>query len=149
VFGRFKSDRGPAAYPQVQGLFLVALSTHQIANCTFAPCLTSEHATLPFLLKELGSGDLLMVDRGLVSYPALLSCHRRGIHYVVRISAAWKPKVIKRLGQGDTLVEVRPSRSASGHLPATDRNTTIKARLLEFRIRVPTKWVRPKSPTLD
>lgn len=134
VFGRHRSDRGAAAYPQVRGVFLVAAARHQIRDCSFLPSSSSEHAVVPYLLRNLGPGDLLMVDRGLTSFRLLLECQQAGVHVLVRISSTWKPQTVRRLGPGDTLVRIRPCNMARTQLKKQDKSATVVARLLEFQV---------------
>ena len=134
VFGRHYSQRGEGAYPQMRGVFLTAIATHQIYDACFMPCSSGEQAALPYLLRNLGPEDLVLIDRGLGSFEFFLQCRKQGIHYVARLSATWKPKVLKRLAKGDTLVELRPCSVARKKLRGEDKEARIVARLLEFRV---------------
>lgn len=156
VFGRHVSQRGPAAYPQLRGVFLTAIALHVIRNCCLMPCSSGEQAALPYLLRTLGPEDLVLIDRGLASFGFFLQCQRQGIHYVARVSATWKPKFLLRLGKGDSLVELRPCSAARQKLRPEDKNLKITARLLEFRVgngetvRLLTDLVDPeKFPALE
>jgi hypothetical protein len=134
VFGRQHGSRGDAAYPQMQSMYLVAVATHQIRDCCFMPVACSEHAAIPFLLRNLGLQDLLMVDRGITSFELLLGCQKRGVQFLVRISSTWKPEVIKHIGVGDKLIKLVPCSAARSKLAPEDRNSVVIARLLEFRV---------------
>ncbi|MBI4805524.1 MAG: IS4 family transposase, partial [Desulfovibrio sp.] len=134
AFGRHTCQRGDAAYPQVRGVFLTAIALHQIRDARFMRISCGEQVGLPYLLRNLGPKDLVLVDRGLASFGFFLLCGKKGAHYVARISAHWKPKFLQRLGKGDSLVEVRPGSMARRKLAKGDRDTTITARLLEFRV---------------
>lgn len=154
VFGRQHGSRGNAAYPQMQSMYLVAVATHQIRDCCFMPIASSEHAAVPFLLRRnLGSQDLLLVDRGITSFELLLACQQRGVQFLVRISSTWKPRVIKQLGVGDKIVELVACGAARSKLKAKDRSAVVTARLVEFRvgsgdvIRILTSFVNTKLYT--
>lgn len=134
VFGRHRSQRGDGAYPQMRGVFLTAIAKRQIQDACLMPCSTGEQAALTYLLRELGPGDLVLIDRGLGSFAFFLRCHKKGVRYVARIAAHWKPKLLERLGQGDSLVELRPCSVAWQKLGKEDRSTRIIARLIEFRV---------------
>jgi len=135
VFGRHRGDRGDAAYPQARSMFLTAVATHQIRDCCIMPLACSEHAAVPYLLKRnLGSGDLLLVDRGIVSFALLFECQNRDIQYLVRLSAVWKPITVRQLGPGDRLVEIKACGAARSKLRGEARNAKIVARLLEFHV---------------
>lgn len=134
VFGRHTSQRGDAAYPQVRGVFLTAIALHQIRDACFMPISCGEQAGLPYLLRNLGPKDLVLIDRGLASFCFFLLCAKKGVHYAARLSATWKPKIVRRLGKGDFLVELSPCSVARRKLSNGDKFTKITARLLEFRI---------------
>ena len=156
VFGRHRSQRGDGAYPQMRGVFLTAIAKRQIQDACLMPCTSGEQAALTYLLRELGSGDLVLIDRGLGSFTFFLRCYKKGVRYVARIAAHWKPKYLERLGQGDSLVELRPCSAAWQKLSKEDRATKIVARLIEFRVgegetvRLLTNLVNPvEFPALE
>ncbi len=134
VFGRHVSQRGDAAYPQVRGVFLTAAVLHQIRYASFVPSSCSERSPVSHLLKNLGLGDLVLIDRGLGSFEFFLDCGRREVSYLARLSGTWKPTVLKALGKGDSLVELRPCKAARNKLRGGDKDPRIVARLLEFRV---------------
>jgi hypothetical protein len=105
-FGRPGSNRGIAAFPQMKGVALVATATHQIKECVFGHCKMSERSAPEKFLRHLNSDDLLMTDRGFPSAVLFRKLKRRHIHFLCRISASWKPKVVSILGPGDSLVEI-------------------------------------------
>ena len=130
VFRRHTSQNRPAAYPQVQGVFLSELSTHQLVDCCYMPCLSNEISTIPFLLKNLGAGDLLLLDRGFASFKTLSLCQRRGVNFLVRVHKNWKPAYKKKLGNGDHLVDLKPTGKARDEFGSKP----LPVRLLEFTI---------------
>lgn len=134
AFGRHSSDRGQAAYPQVRGVMLTALATRQIYNACLLPSFSSETIAAPFLMRTLGSQDLLMVDRGLASFSLLLACRSQGAQFLVRISATWKPRFLRSLGPGDTLVELIPCKEAKSKLAKKDKGVKLVARMLRFKV---------------
>lgn len=156
VFGRHTSDRGSAAYPQVRGLFLVDVAGHRITDCCFMPLRTSESAGLPFVIRSLRPGDLLLTDRGLTSFALINSCKRRDIRFLLRLSSVWKPRFYKRLGLGDSLMVFKPCGVAKSKLPPEERENEFVLRVLEFTVgkgqlvRLVTDLVDPvKCPALE
>ena len=134
TFGKHYSDRGEAAYPQVRGVLLTALVTHQFHEACFVPSKISERVPVPYLMRNLGSQDLLMVDRGLASFAFFLDCQAQETSFIVRISSTWKPRHLRTLGPGDTLVELIPCKVAWKKLAKKDRHVKIIARMLKFRV---------------
>lgn len=134
VFGRHKSGRGNPGYPHVRGLFSVEVATHRISNCCFLPCTSSESAGLPFLMKDLGKGDLLLLDRGLASFVTMVNCRQRGVRFLFRLSSKWKPKFVRKLGKGDSLMTFKASCAARKKLPPGAKDTVLTLRVLEFRV---------------
>ena len=134
VFGRHQGGRGPGAYPQVKGIFIVDVATHRIRNCSFFPYFSSEVVLLPFLMKDLKKGDLLLLDRGLSSFLAMLKCRQRKANFLFRLSASWKPQFIRKLGKGDTLMRFVACGKVRRRLPPGERDTAFVLRVLEFKV---------------
>lgn len=140
-FGRPGASRGVAAFPKMKAVALVSANTHQIRDCVFAPYKASERVLAEKLLKHLGSADLLLEDRGFPSISLLERYLQTGFHFLVRINANWKPKILKNLGPGDNLVEVsgklstdKYKRNRKGKKRQVWRTIKLKLRLIEYRI---------------
>ena len=133
VFGRQTSDRGSAAYPQLRGLFLVDLVAHRITDSCFTPIRSHESAAMPFITRTLRPGDLLLTDRGLTSFALMNRCKRKGIRFLLRLSASWKPRFYERLGPGDSLMVFKPCKVAKSQL-SCDRERELVLRVLEFTV---------------
>ena len=134
IFGRHESDRGPAAYPSVRGLFKVDVASHRISNCFFFPCRLHESTPLRPLLKTLGPGDLLLMDRGLTSFLSIHTCINQEANFALRFSGNWKPKFLRKLGNGDTLMRFKACKVARDSLPAVDKDVTYDLRVIEFTV---------------
>jgi len=67
AFGRHHSDRGASAFPQVQGVYLSECGTHAVLDAGFWPCHISERMGAFRLLRSVGAGMLLLLDRGFYS----------------------------------------------------------------------------------
>jgi hypothetical protein len=71
AFGRHQGDRGPSAFPQVQGVYLVECGTHAVIDAGFWPYHTSERVGGFRLLRSVTPGMLVMGDRGFHEYDML------------------------------------------------------------------------------
>ena len=156
IYGRHRSDRGPAAYPSVRGLFKVDVASHRISNCAFFPCTLHENIPLRPMLKTLRPGDLLLMDRGLTSFLSIHTCINQGANFVLRFSKIWKPKFLRKLGNGDTLMRFKACGVARQNLPAEDQDATYDLRVIEFTVgkgelvRLVTDLVDPdKHPVME
>jgi len=109
VFGRHQSDRGPSAFPQVKGVYLVECGTHAIVDAGFWPYHTSERVGGFRLLRSVKPGMLLMWDRGLHDYDMFVQTRQRGGHVLSRLPAHVKPQVVQSLADGSYLAYLQPS----------------------------------------
>jgi DDE family transposase/transposase IS4-like protein len=105
-FGRPISSRGRAAFPQLKGVALVDLGSRQFTDCVWGAWNMSELVAAEMLLDNLGSSDLLFLDRRYTKVDLWFNCLARGIHFVHRLSSSYKPHRGERLGPGDWLIEV-------------------------------------------
>jgi hypothetical protein len=131
-FGRQHGARGEAAFPQVLGVYLSECATHAILDAGFWPSATSEHTGARRLLRSVGEGLLLMVDRGLYSFEFVVAVRHRQAHILARLPAGGKPMRRKRLLDGSWLVVLPPSdykRRASGE--------QVLVRLIEYTLDDP------------
>ena len=108
-WGRHQGGRGQAAFPQVQGVYLSECGTHAILDATFAPIHTGEQTLVGRLLRSVGTGDLVLWDRGLHRFDLLEAAARRAAHVLGRISVQLKPTLHKRLPDGTWLVALAPA----------------------------------------
>ncbi len=109
AFGRHQGDRGPSAFPQVQGVYLVECGTHAVVDAGFWPYHTSERVGGFRLLRSVTPGMLVMWDRGFHDYEMFVQTRQRGAHVLSRLPAHVKPKVVQRLADGSYLAYLRPS----------------------------------------
>jgi len=132
VFGRPGTSRGgPAAYPQLRLVVLLALRAHVLAAAAFGAFATSEPALAAALWGALPAQSVVLLDRGFTSYALLhaLSDPGHERHYVVRVRTgrgALRWRVHRPLGDGDVLVDWRPQRVADPPLPRTLRARAIR-----------------------
>ena len=140
LFKSHKSQHGPGSFPQMVGVFLMELSNRRIFDACFMPCLQHEIKTMPYLVRNLGHGDLLLVDRGLSSRFTIGLCLQRGAHLLFRIKSNWKLLRISSLGIGDYLIKL-PNRRGAPDIATL--------RLLEFRVGKSQNVVRLLTDLLD
>lgn len=88
AFGRHRTDRGEAAFPQVQGVYLVECGSHAFLDAGFWPCHTSEHLGARRLTRSLTPDMLVLYDRGLHSFALAQTLHRKQVHFLGRVSSS-------------------------------------------------------------
>ena len=131
-FGLPGSSRGRAAYPQIRLLLLTGLRTHLFRACTFGPCRgkrTGELSLARELWELVPSQSLVVVDRGLIEYGAMYRLNHgdngettRQRHWLAPSKKHAKWNRVKRLGDGDAVVEVKigsKARTEDPELPPT------------------------------
>ena len=109
AFGRHESDRGPSAFPQVKGVYLVECGTHAIVDAGFWSVHTSERIGGFRLLRSVTAGMLVMWDRGFHDYDMFVQVRQRGAHVLSRLPAHVKPVKVRTLADGSYLAYLRPS----------------------------------------
>lgn len=134
-FGGTHTSRGASGYPLCRLVALMALRSHLLAASAFGPFTTGEHGYAEALWDQVPNDSLVCLDRGFLAAVVL---HRLQIggtnrHYLVRLRKDTKARVLKRLGPGDEVVELRVSRTARGKHP--ELPSTLVARRLVYRRR--------------
>lgn len=132
-FGRPKASRGETAFPQMRGVSLTDTSTRQIGAAVFTPCNVGERESVLSMLACPARNDLLLMDRGISGSWLFSECRERSLHFLGRISAAWKPQVKKRLGDGDFLVSVK-GQIPKEHRRCGKKRVKLELRMIEYRI---------------
>lgn len=132
-FRRPKASRGETAFPQMGAVCLTETSTRQIGAVVFTPYQSGERESIFSMLNRLGGSDLLLMDRGISGAWLFAECQERSLHFLGRISAGWKPKEKKLLGNGDFIVSVK------GRIPKYLRRcgknkVELELRMIEYRI---------------
>jgi hypothetical protein len=132
AFGRLHSTRGPAAFPQVQGVYLVEVGSHALIDAGFWPIHTSERVGGFRLLRSVTPEMLVMWDRGFHDYEMLCAVRRRGGHVLGRLPAHVKPQRVRPLPDGSYLAYLAPS--ASHRRKAGER---LLVRIVEYTLTDP------------
>ncbi len=109
VFGRHHSDRGKAAFPQVQSVYLAECGTHAVVDAGFWPCHTCERVGGFRVLRSVTPDMLVLWDRGFHDYDMIMAVRQRGAHVLGRLPAHVKPKVIAHLPDNSQLAYLYPS----------------------------------------
>ncbi len=108
-FGRHTSTRGPSAFPQLQGVYLVECGTHCVVDAGFWPCHTSERIGGFRMLRSLQRGMLLLWDRGFHDFDMVVAARQRQAHVLSRLPAGVKPHPVRALPDGSVLADLLPA----------------------------------------
>lgn len=124
AFGRPKSGRGRAGYPQVRVVALMVLRSHVLAGLAVGACADGEVTLAASLRPLLPDDSLTILDRGFLSYRFLYQLQSAGPHrhWLTRAKKNLRWTVRHRLGPRDTLVDLpvhRTLRRAHPELPET------------------------------
>lgn len=113
-FGGQRGPRGDSGYPQVRIVTLMTLRTHLLAAAKFGPYAVSEAVYARSLWPQVPDNALVIVDRNFYDANVLipLAFHGANRHWLIRAKRNMKWKVIRRLGPGDDLVELKVSNHA-------------------------------------
>lgn len=138
-FGAPPGGRRPAgAYPQLRLVGLFALRAHLLLRVSFGPYSGGEPTYARNLWSGLPDHSLCVVDRGYLSANTLVPLAREGTqrHWLTRAkkNTAWR--VLKHLGRGDDLVEMKVSpqaRTKDPSLPETWEARAIRYQRAGFR----------------
>lgn len=146
VFGRRKTPRGKAAFPQAKIVTLLEIGTHAIMNLLVRPHHRHElSAGLKLIKRSLGAGMLLLWDRGFYSFKTLETVLAQRAHFLGRVKKNVILKPVKRLFDGSYLADVYPSPHARKY-----KRGGLRVRIIEYRvgksevIRLVTSLVNPK-----
>lgn len=132
-FGLPPSSRRSAGYPQIRGVGLMVLRSHLLLDFAFAGCKIGEVPLAEPLIQRVPDHSLTIMDRLFIHYLLLHRIHAGGEnrHWLVRAKKNLKWKVIKRLGRGDTLVEIEFPPAVRREHPELPR--TFLARVVQYR----------------
>ena len=113
-FGGQRGPRGDSGYPQARIVTLMTLRTHLLAAAKFGPYAVSEAVYARSLWPQVPDNALVIVDRNFYDANVLipLASHGANRHWLIRAKRNMKWKVIRRLGPGDDLVELKVSNHA-------------------------------------
>jgi len=135
-FGRPSASRGETAFPQALLVGLFSLATRHVVDCSIGSSRAPDERGLAMrLLENLERRDVLLADRGFAGLPFFLAAKRRGVHFLVRLPASFKPVFLARLSDGSALVRLNGTAVIDGK----ERRGSVLARLVAYEIvRIPT-----------
>lgn len=110
AFGKRHSPRGTSAWPQARVVAISECATHAVCEAGVWPHDFDERAAGLRLLRGVGSGVLLLWDRGFHSFDMVQAALARGSELLGRLPATVKPGApATTLADGTQLVWVRPA----------------------------------------
>lgn len=146
VFGRPSSHRGPSAYAQLLAVVLLDAITRSPLDAKIASYKGSERACADRLLRSVGPGDLLLLDRGLFGLPLFRAIRAKGTHFLVRAPACVRldpigGKKARRSGDYRAVLRCRvalaPGEARTTHMgrPGKTKEVEMVVRVIEYRAR--------------
>jgi hypothetical protein len=134
AFGRPGSDRGRAAFPQVQVVALCEVGTHVMWRWLIKPCTWDERPMADRLLRDLAPDMLLLWDRNFLSYERVKAVAQRGAHLLARINNWPIFQPIRRLSDGSFLAKLYRTPTDRKH----DRDGIV-VRIIEYTFDDPNR----------
>jgi hypothetical protein len=131
-FGRPENGQRKKAAPQARMAMLTLPTVRIPIAYEVSPLADSELTLAGRLMRHVRPNDLLLMDRGFISYGLFWQIQRRGACFGTRMKKALKLKTTRRLGPQDRLVEWTPSDSRHQwkELPRS-----ISLRVIDYQIR--------------
>lgn len=131
AFGRPAASRGETAFPQALLVGLFSLATRHVIACSIEQTeKPDERGPAMSLLDKLGRRDIILADRGFSGLPFFLAARLRSVHFLVRLSASFRPVLVARLSDGSSLVRLNGMALAGGK----KRRVSMLARLVVYEI---------------
>jgi hypothetical protein len=106
IFGKPKSGRAPAAFPQARILALCETGTHVLWRFLIKPICRGECAMAQYLLRYLTKGMLLLWDRNFLSYRNVATVIKRRAHLLARLKKHMVFQPIRRFRDGSYLAKL-------------------------------------------
>jgi hypothetical protein len=132
AFGRAKAARGRTAFPQIKGVYLVECGTHAIVDAGFWPIHTCERVGGLRLLRSVGTGMIVMWDRGFHSFEMITTTLACGADYLGRLPAHICPQLVCPLPDGSYLAYLTPSDAQ-----ARKAGARVLVRIVEYSLTDP------------
>ena len=140
-FGRPGSRFGPAGYPQLRLVVLMALRSHLVRAAAVGRCRgkgTQEQRLARELWPHVPEQSLTILDKGFLNYGALhhLRHDEDGAvgsrHWLTPARSNLRYTVLQTLGNGDELAEVAILRIARQHYPLAPK--TMQIRIITYQV---------------
>jgi len=145
VFGRRKTPRGRAAFPQAKLITLLEVGVHAIFDLLVRPHF--RHELIPGLTlvrRSVRRGMLLLWDRGFYSFTMLQAILEQGAQFLGRAKTGIVLQPVRRLCDGSYLADVYPSPQARRH-----GRDGVRVRVIEYRVGRQGELVRLVTSLLD
>lgn len=115
LFRKFGSHRGSRGLGpiSVELCCVFALLPRMPLAWVVARANTNERTLLKRLLRKLRQADLLLIDNGFYGFWLFALLLKRSCSFIIPVAKNTRPKVIKRLGDCDYLVQIRDSDQGS------------------------------------
>lgn len=141
TFGVSVAHRGESAYPLIRMAALMALRSHLLAAVAFGPYGDGEHRYAAALWASVPNDSVTIVDRNFLAAGVLIPLQRDGInrHWLVRAKSNTRLNVLKRLSDGDDLVELQVSAESLQNDPSLPKTYIARA------IRYQRKGFQPQT----
>lgn len=141
AFGRPSNASGGAAYPQLRLVALMVLRSHLLANFAAGPYAVGETTLARKLWDDLPDDALVVLDKGYVNYALFWEIQHAGHqrHWLCAARSNLRWRVIRSLGVGDDLIEIRTTdqqRRLNPELPEVIIARAISYQRRGFRPRV-------------
>ena len=107
-FGAHKGQQGLGAIA-VELCCLFDLISRAPLRFVYGKACTSEHKLIHKLIQGLKKGDLLLLDSGFYYCATFIKILLRHAHFIIPAKAAMRPEVIRALGPGDYLCQIKDS----------------------------------------
>jgi len=107
-FGAHKGQQGLGAIA-VELCCLFDLISRAPLRFVYGKACTSEHHLIEKLAQGLKKGDLLLLDSGFYSCATFIKIRLRLAHFIIPATKTMRPQVLRVLGQGDYLCQIKDS----------------------------------------
>lgn len=122
-FGRLTSGKSASPFPHLRCLYLAEVGTHLIIDAVPAPCGKSEQYLSPTLLRSIGPGMLVLMDRNFPSTDWLSQVRLKQAHGLARLASNRFTTPERVLSDGSTLHTLHP-----------DKGPAFQVRVIEYRL---------------
>lgn len=135
AFGRPGSKRSTSGYPQVRFVGLMALRARTLAAMSVGGFHEGELTLVKSLWEKIPEHSLTIVDRGFLSWWPLynLSANGEERHWLMRAKSNLKWREVTKLGPGDSLVEITPSRQVRKANP--EMPESFQVRVISYQVK--------------
>jgi len=122
-------DERTSGYPLMRLVVVMALRSHMLAGAVFGPYSTDERTYAASLWDSIPDQSLVLVDRNYLQANVLVPIMTTGVerHWMTRAKANTKYRTIRRLGNGDELVELAVSTEARRKYPSLPMHYDVRA----------------------